>query len=438
MNSVIFNRFIFPLIAFTNRVKLFHFLLILIFISPFSEGVANTAVDFGRAMFWNLLVWGSLLITLTLGIPKIRFSTQEKHIYFLIIFHLITIYTSKFLTPVYGDQKGISDMILLIPVNVIACGLMVYYINDKSKLELFVNSLIIFFTLLTVFHFIIWIFGINSLWKDNARFSGIFWDPNIHVRNFSIFLAFLFLYKIKNVKSLLYKFFLVSISILGLILSNYSYSRSGAVCLVIAILWASWKNFSKKHFTWILIIVSCLGVLFIASTIHNRFKKDSFVRGSTVIDFSTLQRVLMIDSAFRILDEHWLLGVGFGNFDNNYLKHYHNPLAKPFLKGKIVVTSIHTWFLKIWTEQGLFGLLSIIGFSILILKRLWHISTKSRDKKFVQITNCVILSFYMFYFFGILYHTFIYEHFYWVTLGFALCVIRIYSQQEESLDKSVV
>lgn len=438
MQTIIFSKFIFPIIAFSSRIKLIHFLFILIFISPFSEGVANDSVDIGRALLWNLLGWSSLLVTITLGMNKIRFSHQEKYIYLLIIFHLITIYTSKFLTPVFGDQRGLSDMTLLIPVNVISCGLMVYYIKDKRKLELFVNTLVTFFVLLTIFHFIIWIFGINALWKDNARFSGIFWDPNIHVRNVSIFLAFLFLYKIKNVKSLIQKSILISVSIMGLILSNFSYSRSGAVCLVVAILWASWKNFSKKHFTWILVVVSILGTLFLASTIENRFKKDSFVKGSKVIDFSTLQRVLMIDSAFRILEEHWLLGVGFGNFDNNYLKHYHSPLAKPFLKGKIVVTSIHTWFLKIWTEQGLLGLLSIIGFTFLILKRLWHISTKARDEKLVQITNCVILGLFMFYFFGITYHTFIYEHFYWVILGFALCVIRIYSQEEESLNQSVV
>lgn len=437
IQTIFLNKLIFPLIAFSSRIKVFHLLLLLIFISPFSEGVANNTIDLGRALFWNAIGWGTLLAVITLGFSKIKLTQNEKYIYFLIAFHLLTIYTSKFLTPVFGDQRGLSDMLFLVPVNTATCILMVYLINDKNKLELFVSSLITFFVILTIFHFSIWLLGTNSLWKNNARFSGIFWDPNIHVRNVSIFLAFLFTYKIKNVRSVLHKAFLILIAILGLVLANFSYSRSGAVCLVIAILWASWKNFSKKHFTWILIIVSSLGVLFIASTIQNRFKKDSYVKGSTVIDFSTLQRVFMIDSAFRILEDHWLLGVGFGNFDNNYLKHYHSPIAKPFLKGKIVVTSIHTWFLKVWTEQGLPGLLSIIAFSFLILKRLWHISTKARDEKLVQITNCVILGFFMFYFFGITYHTFIYEHFYWVILGFALCVIRIYSQEEESLVQSV-
>ncbi|MCC7429771.1 O-antigen ligase family protein [bacterium] len=434
MLTSVTNRFFLPLVLALEKIKPYHLLLVLVFISPFSEGVANPSVDFGRYIFWNVFGGTIFLITLALGKFDLSLIKKQKWIFYFLTFFLLTIYTSKFLTS-YRDSTRYNNMIFyLIPINCLFFFLFISLIDTLEKIKKMINILILFFFVLTIFHLFLWFSGTNSLWRSSYRFSGIFWDPNIFVRNVSIFTVIALTYSIKNIKNFWFKFWIVSAVLVSIFTANFSYSRSGILCIIISILWAGLKSFDKKFLLPILLVASFIGFFFSVSALKNRFDKSE---NKQLIDYSLLQRVLMIDSALRIVKEHWLLGVGFGNFNSNYLIEYHSPIAKPFLKSqKDRVTSIHNWVLNIWAEQGILALLAIIAYSFLVLWKLLKISNHSLNREIRQIASGLLISLFIFYFFGLTYHAFVQEHFYWVVLGLSLATINIndkFSAQKENL-----
>lgn len=86
-------------------------------------------------------------------------------------------------------------------------------------------------------------------------------------------------------------------------------------------------------------------------------------------DRSSLESRLMIwRSAGMILKDHWLLGIGPGNFQAQYLDY--QKYFPPYLEW--AVPQPHNLFLAFWLQTGLFGLIGFVWLCILLLKILWQ------------------------------------------------------------------
>jgi O-antigen ligase len=74
-------------------------------------------------------------------------------------------------------------------------------------------------------------------------------------------------------------------------------------------------------------------------------------------------RVVMWRNAWQIISEHPVLGVGTGSFKTAYARRVEGtPGWQATLTG-----DPHNQYLKIWAEQGVFGLLAILAFLVLAL-----------------------------------------------------------------------
>ena len=109
-----------------------------------------------------------------------------------------------------------------------------------------------------------------------------------------------------------------------------------------------------KIFTYILALLICVFTIF-------QFSPQSSERFSSISQVnyenqSNFERILMWQSATNMFLEHPFLGVGIGNYYDEYIHHYRSPLSRE-TQGHP-----HNVFLFILSESGIFG-----GFSFLIL-----------------------------------------------------------------------
>ena len=119
-----------------------------------------------------------------------------------------------------------------------------------------------------------------------------------------------------------------------------------------------------------LVLVACIGV---GLTQHRPFMRR--VRSITSTRYqSNTERLLIWQSAYKMFKDHPVLGVGLGQYKDNYQKKYISPKAK-----EPTLSHAHNNFLQMLAENGLIGFLgfvSMIGYFILnSFRRFWQ--TKS-------------------------------------------------------------
>ena len=114
----------------------------------------------------------------------------------------------------------------------------------------------------------------------------------------------------------------------------------------------------QKLGIFVAVVVLALGILLFLE--HDSSKwQDLFLEDSRS---SLDSRVMIWQSSWAILQDHWFLGIGVGNFQREYLAY--QPHFTPYLEW--AVPQPHNLLLAVWLQTGSLGLL---GF-ILILGRL--------------------------------------------------------------------
>lgn len=132
----------------------------------------------------------------------------------------------------------------------------------------------------------------------------------------------------------------------------------------------------------------CCGIVAIAlcasCIVNNKYLLQRVKSITSTTNQSNVERTLIWGSAFRMISDYPILGVGPGCFTNLYQKKYISPKAKePDLRH------CHNLFLQITTENGILG---IISFLILHIYFFWYgLVNYIKDKKYTAIAIASIV-----------------------------------------------
>ena len=139
---------------------------------------------------------------------------------------------------------------------------------------------------------------------------------------------------------------------------------SGAVIFLVVFFWREGLINNKK----LLIILCSLAAIFIVFLILQRPSQKM----ADLLSFerSSIQSRLMVWSAAReILKDNWLLGIGPGMFQEQYLV-YQNHFNVSYLEW--AVPQPHNLWLAWWLQAGIIGLIGFIWLTVNFLRRLFY------------------------------------------------------------------
>lgn len=200
---------------------------------------------------------------------------------------------------------------------------------------------------------------------DN-RLSSFYLSPNHLAMYLAPGIIFgIYLYKQELKLSWIY---LVSILIIALPL-YFTFSYGTWISLIIAFT-AYYLLFKKRSLKNIFLCLFILLVLIFSQT--NSAKLNSIFENYSRSSVSS--RVTIWTVSIDLIQQHFIFGIGPGNFQNAYLsmqKYY-----PPFLEW--AVPQPHNLFMAFWLQGGLMGLLGFLMIIIYIIKKLYLIIKKER------------------------------------------------------------
>lgn len=150
--------------------------------------------------------------------------------------------------------------------------------------------------------------------------------------------------------------------VLGLVALFYSFSYGGWLTLVLA--GFTWGFVYRRYYwKWLAggLIVPIL--LFIS-----QFGSDRFSRMLDLTERSSVSvRLQVWQTAFLMIKENWLTGIGLGQFQDKYLEFANRVFVSPF---ETLMLHSHNLFLQFILETSVFGLLGFIGILVHHIKQL--------------------------------------------------------------------
>lgn len=198
---------------------------------------------------------------------------------------------------------------------------------------------------------------------DN-RATGFFGHPMTFAGWLCLFLPIFFIGAFDNFLDKKYKIASLALLILGGMALIFNGTRGGwlAVAITLSLLLIHYMMRSKRNLIIGILLVSvCSGIL---------YNNDNFMhRVSTITNNkyqSNSERLLMWNSAWNMFKDHPVLGVGLGQYTDNYQQKYISPKAKePNLKHA------HSNFMQMLAENGIIGFFSfVIMFGYIIINNL--------------------------------------------------------------------
>lgn len=195
-------------------------------------------------------------------------------------------------------------------------------------------------------------------------------------------------------------FFIVGCIFILLVGIQYSYTRTAYVALFIAI--GGYYIIRWRLMKYVLITAFASAVCFSIYLVSNNrfmeyapeFKKtishetfDKMLNATYKMqDISTMERVYRwVAAGHMISDKPWL-GFGPGNFYTFY-KNYTVAAFRTFVSHNPEKSSTHCYFIMLWVEQGIFGLLFFLAFNfwaLLLGEKVFH---KFIDDPFLRRTS---------------------------------------------------
>jgi O-antigen ligase len=189
-----------------------------------------------------------------------------------------------------------------------------------------------------------------------------------------LFLIIFFLYQIGTLPKKILTFSTAGVFLVVLYLThsyNAWLSLILAILVIIVMLWM--QRVDDKHYYKLRSLfiggVLLLTILFSLEQGSNKWEGLLNENGRSSLD----SRVMIWQSAGMILRDHWFLGIGVGNFQQEYLAYQAH--FTPYLEW--AVPQPHNLVLAVWLQTGLIGL---AGFVILVSRLMGRLykSTKTR------------------------------------------------------------
>jgi len=206
---------------------------------------------------------------------------------------------------------------------------------------------------------------------DN-RAAGFFGHPMTFAGYFCIYIPLFLICFLDGKIFGKYNYFTGVAFFAGCVALIYNSTRGAWLALLPVIMFILLYYISRKSFIAMLClaVIACAGVGFTGNV---KFMKRVHSITSTKYQSNT-ERVLIWQSAYKMFQDHPVLGVGLGKYKDNYQKKYISPKAKERTLGHA-----HNNFMQMLAENGMVG---FIGFTAMIgyfichsFRRFWQ--TKS-------------------------------------------------------------
>lgn len=270
-----------------------------------------------------------------------------------------------FISVSYSTEKGLALNESLRFLSYLMLYFVIKYgINDRKLIKNILNSYIILTTILGIMGIIQYFtgFGLNKKFISDYKFgakiriAATLDNPNSYAA-FLILIIFpliiLAIAEKNKIKKILYSF----ISLLVLVNIVFTGSRNALLafiigCIILSIIY-NWKSI------YILIISGVIS-LFIPQV----SKRIMEISDPT----ENLSRIKLWATAFKMIKEHPLLGVGNGNFVSlydSYVKKYPELLYPDYHR-----MPSHNSYLKVESELGIIGIISFLGIIIFSISKM--------------------------------------------------------------------
>lgn len=217
--------------------------------------------------------------------------------------------------------------------------------------------------------------------SGDGRAAGFFGHPMTFAGYLCMYLPLFLLGYFENLFGTKYKYVSGIMFLAGLAALIFNGTRGAwiAVAMTAGILLLYYMVRNKRNFiVGIILVAVCCGILVNNSAFMNRM--------STITNNkyqSNSERLLMWNSAWNMFKDHPVLGVGLGQYKENYQQKYISPKAKePNLEHA------HNNFMQMLAENGMVGFL---GFMAMFTYIIWHNFRKFlTSKNIYSIAICAV------------------------------------------------
>lgn len=318
-----------------------------------------------------LLGTATLFFSIFLYKNRINISDNIKKYYYVIFFFILTMLISALFSGdiAYGLKRW-ADMWIwrLMPFIIITC-----CVKKEDCLKILKASCLgISIGILCLIYQ-----GVSG----DGRAAGFFGHPMTFAGYLCMYLPLFLLGYFENLFGIKYKYVSGIMFLAGLTALIFNGTRGAwiAVAITTGILLFYYMFKNKRNFiVGIILITVCSGILVNNSAFMHRM--------STITNNkyqSNSERLLMWNSAWNMFKDHPVLGVGLGQYKDNYQQKYISPKAK-----EPNLAHAHNNFMQMLAENGMVGFL---GFMTMFTYIIWHNFRKFlTSKNIYSIAICVV------------------------------------------------
>jgi teichuronic acid biosynthesis protein TuaE len=342
---------------------------------------------------------------------------------FFLILYVATAFVSVMLALMQSEMEIGRAAVALTTLPLLICLVYIipFWINSVEKIQ---NCLRVYFYSMAYSIVVGFVQVFLSLGGSRVfRIASVLNDPNIYSRYLIVglfFIIFQYYYKDFSIISKKFSTYLAVASLIQIILS---FSRSGYLTLFIGLIIFSFglKNTKIKiGLIFSIVTISALSIVFLST--------QRFSQSSTFMEASSFNRVLLILGGLNMIQHHWLIGIGYTNFQYIFAKYYvkntigMSPQAFDTLG---FATSIHNWFIEVFAEQGIIGLIGFVGIFASAALRLKQLRRRIQNPSFLIIVRGFLLFIFVFLFQGLFYHSFISQFAFWFLFGLLVATLSV-------------
>jgi O-antigen ligase len=246
--------------------------------------------------------------------------------------------------------------------------------------------------------------------EDTNQYSLPFFDNHVtYATTMSIVLPWIFWARCWYPKGSVLKW-LLTISIpFYLIAIYFSYTRACYLALIVGVAVIILLYYRKLVITYCLVVAMAISILFYFSdqyfylrlapdynttVMHDEFK-DHLISTFYGKDVSSMERLNMWVSVFRMYQKRPIVGYGPNNFPSNY-KPYGVLYFKTWVSDNPLNLSCHNYFWLLLAEQGVIGSLMFVFFIGFLLFSCQKLYSDSKDESSKQIAKIIAATFGIF------------------------------------------
>lgn len=310
----------------------------------------------------GLIVLGCFIFSLLVNKWNLRIKISWPVIA-IILYFLVAL--------ISGIASNLSDLLFqAIRIGIpITFGLSFIYAFSEDDLKKVITGIAVFGLAATFFAFAVFLAGSVGV-KTPFPISGLFTDRNGFGRYLSIVNAF-FLIEILSAarkKQRILHGAILLIIFLGILIQN---SRSGYIVYLVSssiIILASGSKPAKRIAILLMPFVIALFGYFLFVRVYSE--------KMNIANYSDLCRIYVFKSGVNMIMAHPIKGVGFRMSEANIHKY-----AYKNIPGLSYIKTIHNWYVTLWAEEGLAGLLVFCWLSFGLM---WKTFRRFRQSGFLR------------------------------------------------------